>query len=102
MFRVVFIFCALTFSALSFVYGQSDPAKEVPSQETQKGKANNAADTKNSRGIKSVPTTNPGGAKPGKISSAARPSTIRPNQPINTGKPPVKGKPANTGKPPGK
>jgi hypothetical protein len=102
MFRVVLIFCVLTFSKLSFVYGQSDPAKEVSSQDTHKSKADNVTDNKNSRGIKSVPSTNPGGAKPGKISSAARPSTIRPNQPINTGKPPVKGKPANTGKPPGK
>jgi hypothetical protein len=102
MFRIVFIFCVLTFSALSFVYGQSDPAKEVPSSAAQKDKANTIVDTKNTRDIKTVPTTTPGGAKPAKISSAARPSTIRPNQPVNTGKPPVKGKPASTGKPPGK
>jgi len=77
----------------------------VPASEQKKGTDKNISDANNAREIKAVPNTNANGAKPAKISSAARPSSIRPNQPVNAGKAPAKapakGKPANAGKPPG-
>lgn len=98
MLRVFLIFCFLSFFSLSIGYGQSDPKQEVPALD---GKKKNGIETKNTKEIKSVSTSSPKGAKPAKISSAARPTTIRPNQPVNTRKVPVKGKPSNTGKPSG-
>ncbi|MCU0396588.1 MAG: hypothetical protein MUC73_00665 [Cyclobacteriaceae bacterium] len=89
---------------LSFkVFGQDETVQKKPDQsQVKSGK----------KEIKNVPATETK-AKPGKISSAARPSSIKPNQPGTTGKPnnsgnpkntvkpPARGKPASVGKPPG-
>lgn len=84
-------------------YGQDEPVQKKPTQEQVKS---------GNKEIKNVPATE-AKSKPGKISSAARPSSIRPNQPGATGKPnnsgnpkktvkpPARGKPAGVGKPPG-
>lgn len=68
---------------------QTRPPQEKPIQQKEEKKE-----------IKNVPAAEVK-SKPARISSGARPGAVRPNQPIQRGKPPVKGKPSGTGRPPG-
>jgi hypothetical protein len=82
------------FVGMAVAFAQADPAKEEPvqSKPTQEKQSNEK--------IKNVPAAE-AKPKPSKISSGARPGSIRSKQPVQPGKPPVKGKPPGTGKPGG-
>lgn len=73
----------------AFAIAQEVQDKDKPVQEKKPEKE-----------IKNVPATG-AKSKPAKISSAARPGSLKPNQPVQHGKPPAKGKPQGTGKPKG-
>ena len=89
MVRRFTLLVAIFVAGVTYAFGQEVPPKEKPIQEEYEKKE-----------IKNVPATE-SKAKPAKISSAARPSSIKPNQPVPKGRPPAKGKPQGTGKPNG-
>lgn len=93
MVRKFALLVAVFIVGIACVFGQ----EAVPKEKEKEKPAQEGIEKKE---IKNVPSTE-SKAKPAKISSAARPSSVKPNQPVPKGKPPAKGKPQGTGKPNG-